>query len=209
MGIATDAAVVLEGSGISDIRVLDIAIGGTLDVGEGGLIVCDGSAELAGLLRERIAAGRNVGAWDGAGLTSSSARAAAGSMGVAMILNRDASGHPIRDEFAGLPVAIDAILIAVTLNGDTDLSGGIDGDDFFRVDAGCLGAIPEPGYADGDFDYNGVVDGRDYLLIDAAFLAQEASIAGAAAVPEPGIGCALSLLAAGILARRRSRLAKA
>jgi hypothetical protein len=51
-----------------------------------------------------------------------------------------------------------------TFAGDTNLSGWIDGDDYFRLDNGFLAHLS--GYENGDLDYNGRVDADDYFLID-------------------------------------------
>jgi hypothetical protein len=58
------------------------------------------------------------------------------------------------------------------LDGDADLNGKVDFDDYGRTDAGF--ANHRTGWVNGDFDYNNVVDFDDYSLIDSAFNMQGA-----------------------------------
>src|SRR4030095_14775831 len=68
----------------------------------------------------------------------------------------------------GLPF----IRVQYAYNGDVNLDGRVNIDDYFLVD---LGAANRGGnYQSGDLNQNGVVDGDDYFLIDAAFLGQGA-----------------------------------
>lgn len=146
---------------------------GALDVGTGGLMVEDPAADPAVLLAritELISTARNgsPSRWQGPGITSSAAPADP-LRGVAAIIN-SRGGIPLYDTWAGQSVGPDSILVAYTLNGDTDLNGIIDAADYFRIDQGYLNG--GRAWADGDINYSGQVDADDYYLIDAAFLGQ-------------------------------------
>jgi len=71
--------------------------------------------------------------------------------------------QPIFNQFSGVPVDADSILVKYTINGDADLTGVIDADDFFHIDRGWRtgGTI----FRDGDFNYSGTIDADDYALI--------------------------------------------
>jgi hypothetical protein len=87
----------------------------------------------------------------------------------------------------------DDIIVRYTYNGDANLDGRVNADDYFRIDQGFLAQPPTPKYAQGDFNYDGIVNADDYFLIDQAFLGQSAPLTGsgdssplfATAVAEP------------------------
>ena len=60
-----------------------------------------------------------------------------------------------------------SVLMTYALAGDADLSGIIDGDDFFAIDAGFAGLAS--GFSNGDFDYGTRVDADDYFVIDSNY----------------------------------------
>ena len=76
-------------------------------------------------------------------------------------------------EWNGQSVDASALLIKYTYTGDTDLSGSLDGDDYFLLDAG-YGAAGKGFYA-GDYDYSQAVDADDYFAIDSTY--NKASVA--------------------------------
>jgi hypothetical protein len=192
---------------------LSITDDGALDIAKGRLIIrsAAGAGSIAAAGAAAWIAQARAGRWQGAGLTSS---AAAGNsiLGVAAILNDRGDGSPIFDTFAGQAVDADSVLIQAVLNGDTDLNGVIDGDDYHCIDRGFL--LQMPGYRNGDLDYSGGVDADDYFLIDSAFLGQRTlpeswrnppgAFAGAS-VPEPGPAMWLTLAAGLLLAGRVRR----
>ena len=99
------------------------------------------------------------------------------------------------------------MLIAYTYAGDANLSGFIDADDYFHIDAGYNNPADARSYVTGDFNYDGVVNSDDYFIIDANFSAQGApmtgaAIAGATTVPEPG-GAAIAFIAAAYFSSNR------
>lgn len=136
----------------------------------------------------RSARGSGLNLWRGNGITSSAAaNNAKGITGLAAIRNINATGGTIYRMFDEQPVDADSVIVKYTYNGDTDLNGKIDANDYFQIDNGFLQHLT--GYRNGDFDYDGVIDADDYFLIDNAFVNQSGVFGGdvesAAAVPEP------------------------
>jgi len=133
-----------------------------------------------------IASARNFpgpGMWLGPGITSSAARANPLLTGLASIINDDGTGATVIDPFNGETVDVNCVLVKYTYNGDADLNGIIDADDYFRIDQGFLNNWAR--YRNGDFNYNPPIDADDYFLIDWAFLNQGPPLKGATMMP-PG-----------------------
>ena len=75
-----------------------------------------------------------------------------------------------------------------------------------------MNAPSASGWANGDFNYDGFISADDYTAIDFNLVAQgtpfpvSSSLSGVAAVPEPGLGLAVLVAAAGVFsAGARSR----
>jgi hypothetical protein len=75
------------------------------------------------------------------------------------------------------PSSLSEIVIKYTYDGDANLDGLIDADDYFRIDSGFLAQPAVSSYAEGDFDYDGIINADDYFLIDSAFLGQSPPLA--------------------------------
>jgi hypothetical protein len=164
-------------NGASRVASLVIGSGGeptvTLDLTDNDLIVQNGSySDITSL----IAFARNGGAWDRPGLTSSAAGAATPKNKALGALTgaeyRSVQGPAAT--FAGFTVADTDVLVKYTYNGDTDLNGIVDFDDYSRTDSGFNNH--KTGWFNGDFDYNGSVDFDDYSLIDQAFNTQSGTL---------------------------------
>jgi hypothetical protein len=131
-----------------------------LDVGSHTVVLQPPAAQRESLFNSLIPllrSGRNEGAWDGPGINSSTAAGDARRItGLALIQNPGCT--------SGAP----CIVLSNTLNGDSDIDGDIDADDYARIDAGyASGGL---NYQNGDFDYSGgAPDADDYFLIDLAF----------------------------------------
>ncbi|MBC8109053.1 MAG: PEP-CTERM sorting domain-containing protein, partial [Anaerolineae bacterium] len=80
--------------------------------------------------------------------------------------------------FNGKTVVAGDVLVKFTFNGDTDLNGTVDFDDYSHIDNGFNNN--RTGWYNGDFDYNGIVDFDDYSLIDQAFNTQGSVVLNAA-----------------------------
>jgi hypothetical protein len=146
-----------------------------LDVTDNDLVIlsspgsaADDLAKFAGL----IASGRAGGTWTGAsGIISSAAALNSNRLtGLAILQNNKGDGTPIQSHLNGQPLSVNTILVKYTFNGDADISGSIDADDYFQTDSGFAKKLT--GYRNGDFDLNSEVDADDYFLIDRAYSGQ-------------------------------------
>jgi hypothetical protein len=158
---------------------LSIASAASLDLADNDLILQSNSAGRAAALAslsQLIASARKIAPWAGPGITSSAAAANPKfTTGLAIALNDNGHGGPLYGSFDGLPVDLNSVLVKYTWNGDADLSGKIDADDYFQIDAGFAQHLA--GYRNGDFDFNGKIDADDYFLIDSAFVRQSSVLA--------------------------------
>ena len=103
--------------------------------------------------------------WSGPGITD--LQIGAGALrGVATMLN------PGLGNFGGVTVDANSVLVRTTYDGDANLDGRINADDYFKIDSGFLSQPATPKFADGDFNYDGRINADDYFLIDSAFLGQ-------------------------------------
>ena len=101
-------------------------------------------------------------------------------------------------------------LVMYTWNGDANLDGKVNADDYFQIDSHYNStADAAKSFHNGDFNYDGHINGDDYALIDAAFAGQTGTfpsapgLAGVSAVPEPASLAGIVIAAALSLKRRR------
>lgn len=144
------------------------------------------------LLATRIVV--NGGNWAGRGLTSGLAMAdPSGATGLAVTVN-DNGASAILTSFGGENVDDQDVLVMYTYQGDANLDGRINADDYFQIDQGYR-LQSDPAYRNyhgGDFDLSGAITADDFYLIDRSFLHQGASLGLAA----------MAALAAGAVAFR-------
>jgi hypothetical protein len=183
---------------------------GILDMGNNAMLIHN-SNTLVGIINGQAASGYNQGSWNGSGsgVINSSLAAIDSRHNTAVGV---ATG--LTTTWQGMSVVATDVLVKDTYYGDADLSGGVDGTDYSRIDNGYLNNLT--GWYNGDFNYDGVINGSDYTLIDNTFNTQGAQlseqIASATAqvqsapVPEPA-GIAFFLLAAVIGRPSNSRIA--
>jgi hypothetical protein len=89
---------------------------------------------------------------------------------------RNGSGGIILSHFANEVVTDNSILVKYTYNGDFNLSGSVDADDYSLIDTGFANALP--GMQNGDINLSGgPPDADDYALIDFAFATQSGPLA--------------------------------
>ena len=166
------ATVELSASGAKLIHVdeLTVADAARLDLHDNALVIdtdavtrdamLDAVSSLVGRARNSVA-----GPWRGSGITSAAAA---------------------NDAMRGLAAVLigDDVWVKYAFNGDVNLDGRINADDYFAIDSGFLTPPENPHYADGDFNYDKRINADDYFLIDSAFLGQDASSASAFANAE-------------------------
>ena len=209
-------------TGTSDLGALIIAGSnnawtGVLDLTDNDLVVrstAAGSNAALATLSNQVRSGLNEAGgafWTGNGITSSAAATTQDGTLTALgvIPNNFAAAGlpagPIYGAFSGRAVGENDILIKYTYFGDADLSGVVDGTDYFLIDQAFSAGMLNGGWLNGDFNYSGQVDGTDYFLIDHAFSAQGVALGlQASAVPEPTLA-GLCTIGAGLLAVRRRR----
>jgi len=152
---------------------------GVLDVHDNGLIVpAMALDEISALVRS--ARSGSAGLWSGRGITSSLA-SAGDYKGVAAVLNVRGDGTTIRASFYGQTVSSRDVLVKCVWNGDANIDGVINADDYFLIDSAFI--TQKPGWYNGDFNYDGVVNADDYFLIDSAFIGQDKPLS--ASKPQP------------------------
>jgi len=173
----------VNGSSVLRTAGLSIAAEATLDLADNDLIVTatpETKAAVLAALSNAIKSGRAGGAWSGFGITSSAAKSdEKGKTGLGVRLNDQGE-----------------VIVKYTWNGDANLDGVVNADDYFLIDTGFL--TQKAGYYNGDFNYDGVVNADDYFLIDSAFLGQSGPLAGGEsaaatthAAPEPADSAAV------------------
>ena len=206
---ASSAAFTIGGDKVLVTPQLAVDPASTLDLADNDLVVQADSttrAQVLAQLTALIKSARNskLGLWRGFGITSSAALNDTTNLtGLAVSLNDKGDGSgPLFSLFDGQPVNLNSALVKYTWNGDANLDGLVNADDYFLVDSGFLTQIG--GYRNGDFNYDAVVNADDYFLIDSAFLGQKSKLS-LAAVPEPTALALLALSSLALLPHRRRR----
>lgn len=181
---------------------------GRVDIG-GRAVVIDYSPGVGGgsplaTVADQVRTARGAGgAWDGNGITSSSANATGLAVGFA---EAAALYSQFPANFSGRSVDSSAVLLRLTRYGDANLDGAVGLGDFSLLASNFNAAGP---WSSGDFNYDGTIGIADFSVLAVNFntsMSGDASARSAAAVPEPGAGAAVvGLWAAGTLASRRRR----
>jgi hypothetical protein len=170
------AVVEANGSRVIDTDALTIASAAKLDLNDNDLIVDYTAATQLGVVQALINIGRNSGAWNGNGLTSTTAGANAqhnttlGAMEATDFKAIYGGGAT----FSGRTIDTTAVLVKYTYYGDADFNGKVNFDDYVRIDNGFNNHFT--GWANGDFDGNSQVNFDDYVLIDLAFNTQSGTL---------------------------------
>jgi hypothetical protein len=118
-------------------------------------------------MSDLIKSGRSNGTWAGPGITSSAA----------MLNSNGMTGLATGQNDLG------EILVKYTWNGDANLDGLINADDYFQIDSGYV--TQSKGYQNGDFNYDDTINADDYFLIDSAYIGQSGPLA--ASMPEAAV----------------------
>lgn len=194
LGIENNGRVSLTPGGNRVLRTgsLSIAQQGVLDLGAHAMIVQAPPGTAASVrtsVASSIASGRNGGSqlWTGKGILSSLAQSNPDRT-LGLMLNGKDGGGVFYHEFAGEEVDANSVLVRYTWNGDADLNGRLNADDYFRIDKGFFlwqnGQATEPTFRNGNFDYDDSVSIDDYILIDAAMMSQLGGGGGGSGVPD-------------------------
>jgi len=192
---------------------LTIAPGGKLDLADNDMIIqtADPAARdaMVNVITALIRRARDKNAegklWQGTGITTSAASPLiTGLTGLAVVANVKQVPNPngpgmidvpLTDTFSGLSVDMNCVLVTYTCNGDMNVNGVIDADDYYQIDTGFLAFFRSGGktsYRWGDIDFNDHVNADDYYLVDSAFLQQKGVVmsahapAGGSAAPASG-----------------------
>jgi hypothetical protein len=144
-----------------------------IDLNDNAMVI---GSTLGETVASAVARGRNGGAWNGNGITSSAARNQPQHSTTLGILSGSEyrSVYGTSATFGGQAVSDAQTLVKYTWYGDTDFNGRVNFDDYVRIDAGFNGH--RSGWLNGDFDMNGVVNFDDYVLIDLAFNTQSGTL---------------------------------
>ncbi|MBC8108517.1 MAG: hypothetical protein H7Z14_18170 [Anaerolineae bacterium] len=173
------AVMELNGSRVIDTAGLTIAATGKLDLTDNDMIVDYAGATQIGVINALIVLGRNGGAWNGNGITSSAAQS--NPLHNTTLGRLEGSEYDVLYGagflFSGRAADATSVLVKYTYYGDTDYNGVVDFDDYSRVDAGFNGN--RTGWLNGDVDGNGIIDFDDYSLIDQAFNTQGGALRNA------------------------------
>jgi hypothetical protein len=146
---------------------------GVIDLNDNDMLIHDTTAGALQKYENFIRTARNNGLWNQPGITSTAAKNAVPknkNLGAITGANFQSANGGAGALFNGRTVAGTDTLIKFTFNGDTDLNGVVNFDDYARTDSGFNNN--RTGWFNGDFDYNGVVNFDDYSLIDQAFNTQ-------------------------------------
>jgi autotransporter-associated beta strand protein len=161
-------------AGTSKIGSLWLYPGTRFDLTDNDLVVSTTNSyytysELVGVIKS----GRANGSWTGEGIMSSTAAASNGVNAIGIAKATDLF-NSFPATFSGQTITANDALIKYTYNGDTDLDGRVNFDDYVRTDNGFNNHLT--GWVNGDFDYNGSVNFDDYVLIDLAFNMQSGTL---------------------------------
>jgi len=184
LSLAGTASLSLAKGGDKVLRLnsLTITDNGTLDLADNDLIVQANTASRQDVLAQItgcIKTARNTGSkkWLGFGVTSSAAKDDRRDMTtLAPVLNEKGSGGGmLYSKFAGQDVDGNCILVKYTWNGDLNIDGVVNADDYFLIDSGFI--TQKGGYYNGDLNFDGkvtagVINADDYFLIDSAYIGQ-------------------------------------
>jgi len=162
-------------------NALSVTSNGRVDVNDNAMIIDYTGASPASTIRGYIASGRNgpTGLWSGPGITSTLANGTLFGVGYAEASQALGISGSQTATFNGQTVDATTVLVKFTYNGDTDLNGRVNFDDYVRTDNGFNNHLS--GWFNGDFDYNGSVNFDDYVLIDFAFNNQNGTLGRATA----------------------------
>jgi len=168
------AALSLAGGGVLRTGGLSIIGEGILDIAENDLIIQSTAADRGAELARVFNWIKSARSGDAGIATSAGGQATT----LAVSINDTGTGV-LFGQFAGEAVDANCVLVKYTWDGDMNLDGVVNADDYFLIDIGFLSQAG--GYRNGDLNYDGVVNADDYFVMDIAFLEQTGPLAAAVA----------------------------
>jgi hypothetical protein len=193
-------------TGTSNVKSLSVTGSGALDLTNNSMVVEYGGSSPRAAIEGLIKNGFALGAWTGAGITSSAAAAATQTdhrTALGIVESSDINTGTF-SSFRGQTVDLTSVLVRYTAAGDANIDGTVDLTDFTLLASNFNGTSKR--WYNGDFDYNGTVDLTDFTILASNFnytLPSDAAAPLGSVVPEPH---ALALVAAAsLLVKRRRR----
>jgi fibronectin-binding autotransporter adhesin len=178
---------------------------GTLDVNRAGAVFDYDATSPEATIRARIIAGRNGGAWNGTGITSS---AAAASSGYAVGYATGAEATTLGGALLGQAFDATSVLVRYTRGGDSTLDGTVNFDDLLKL-AANYNVSGSGTWSNGDYNYDGNVNFDDLLILAANYNQSATGSVGGdwalaqASVPEPTTLAMIATSSVALLSRRR------
>jgi hypothetical protein len=158
IGTGGTATLLANGNRSITTQTLTMQAGGVLDLTNNALVVDYTGASPLNAVRSLLTSGYAAGAWNGAGIRSSTA---AGGTTHALGYAEATDLYTVFPAtFAGLSVDNTSVLVRYVRYGDANLSGNVDLADFNKL-ASNFGASPRS-WSQGNFDYDADVDLNDY-----------------------------------------------
>jgi hypothetical protein len=157
------------------------------DVNNNDAVINSSAANKAadfGRIYNQLRQGFADGAWNGQGITSTTAAANQNFDTGLTLVDNALLGYT---DFSGQPVTADSILLKYTYYGDIDQNGQVDADDL-TVFASNFGRTTGATQVDGDIDFNGAVNADDLTVFANNFskgVGNPLATATVQAVPEP------------------------
>ncbi len=90
----------------------------------------------------------------------------------------------------GIAPTDNSVRVKYTWNGDANLDGLVNADDYFQIDSGFI--TQARGFSNGDFNFDNLINADDYFLIDSSFIAQTGPLNSSSPQPLPPLAPAPS-----------------
>jgi autotransporter-associated beta strand protein len=198
-----------DGSDAASNRVGVLALAGStgswgskLDLNNNKLVIDYTGASPLAQIADQIKSGYANGAWNGNGITSTSAATNNAGANPKVGIGFAEAGALGISTFAGQDVDADSIVIRYTLLGDANVDGTVNALDFNALASGYGSGTFWPS---GDFDYDGAVTSADFSALSQNFNRALPGAALGTLVPEPSTICAAALLGLSAVSRRRRK----
>ena len=175
--LSVDGTATLSAGGAKLLHLTDLQVTGKLNLTDNDLVwdyttgspigAWAGSAYTG--LTKLIKDGRAGGTWNGNGIITNQSNAQGAlpltTLGIAEASAALNLGVGATGTFSGQSVDTTAVLIKYTYSPDSNLSGLLDGDDYFNIDSGFSASAT--GFFRGDCNLDGRIDADDYFLLDS------------------------------------------